>query len=131
MSAHTRESLATTTADFLNAFNIGDLDGVMSHFASDGVYEEFNGRRSQGLEAVRAAFAPQFAGEFGEMKFIDEDLLVDPAAGKVMASWRCTLEVNGAPTSWRGLDAMSFDDQGKITHKLTYAKAKAPLFEAG
>ena len=63
------------------------------------------------------------------MKFIDEDLMVDPVAGKVMASWRCTLEVKGQPTSWRGLDAMTFDDDGKITHKLTYAKTKAPLFE--
>jgi hypothetical protein len=46
-----------------------------------------------------------------------------------MASWRCTLEVKGEPTSWRGLDAMTFDADGKITHKLTYAKTKAPLFE--
>lgn len=125
---HTRESLADLTASFIGAFNTNDLDGVMDHFADDGIYEEFNGTRSTGLEAVRAAFAPQFAGAFGEMKFVDEDLIVDPLAGKVMASWTCTLEVKGEPASWRGLDAMTFDDDGKITHKLTYAKAKAPLF---
>jgi len=125
---HTRESLAQTTADFMNAFNTNDLDGVMSHFANDGVYEEFNGKRSAGLDAVRAAFAPQFDGQFGEMKFIDEDLMIDAVAGKVMASWTCTLELKGAPTAWRGLDAMTFNSDAKITHKLTYAKAKAPLF---
>lgn len=129
MSEHTRESLAERTADFMAAFNSMDLDAVMSHFADDGIYEEFNGRLSTGRDAVRAAFTPQFEGAFGAMKFIDEDLMVDAAAGKVMASWRCTLEVKGEPTSWRGLDALTFDADGKITHKLTYAKAKTPLFE--
>ena len=125
--AHTRESLAEITASFMQAFNTNDLDGVMAHFADDGVYEEYNGTRSVGLDAVRAAFAPQFDGAFGEMKFIDEDLIIDPVAGKVMASWTCTLEARGEPAAWRGLDAMTFDDDGKITHKLTYAKAKALL----
>ena len=129
MSDHTRESLAARTADFMAAFNSMDLDGVMSHFAEDGIYEEFNGTQSKGPDAVRAAFAPQFEGTFGDMKFIDEDLMVDADAGKVMASWRCALEVRGKPTSWRGLDAMTFNADGKITHKLTYAKTKAPLFE--
>ena len=126
--AHTRESLAEITASFMQAFNTNDLDGVMAHFADDGIYEEFNGTLSTGLDAVRAAFAPQFAGAFGEMKFIDEDLIIDPQAGKVMASWTCTLEVKGEPAAWRGLDAMTFDADGNITRKLTYAKAKAPLF---
>ncbi len=125
---HTREQLAALTADFLSAFNTNDLDKTMSFFADDGVYEEFNGTMNRGTEAVRASFAPQFAGAFGDMKFLDEDLIVDAEAGKVMASWTCTLEVKGQPTAWRGLDAMTFDDQGRITHKLTYAKTKAPLF---
>ncbi|MEM7095440.1 MAG: nuclear transport factor 2 family protein [Actinomycetota bacterium] len=126
--AHTRESLAAITADFLGAFNANDLDGVMSHFAHDGVYEEYNGTRSVGLDAVRAAFTPQFEGAFGEMKFLDEDLIVDAEAGKVMASWTCSFESKGQPLAWRGLDAMTFDDDGKITHKLTYAKAKSLQF---
>ena len=128
MASLSREELATITADFLSAFNENDLDRMMSFFAEDGVYEEFNGVRSVGLDEVRAAFAPQFAGAFGDMKFLDEDLIVDAETNKVMASWTCTLEVKGQPTSWRGLDAMTFDDNGKLTHKLTYAKAKAPLF---
>lgn len=128
MASMTREELAKITADFLGAFNTNDLDKTMSFFADDGVYEEFNGKMSRGLDAVRAAFAPQFDGAFGEMKFLDEDLIVDSEARKVMASWTCTLEVKGQPTAWRGLDAMTFNEQGKLTHKLTYAKTKAPLF---
>jgi len=125
----TRDELVTLTADFMDAFNTADLDRMMSFFADDGLYDEFNNRVSNGYDAVREAFRPQFEGAFGEMKFIDEDLIVDAETNKVMASWRCTLEVKGEPTSWRGLDAITFNDDGKITHKLTYAKAKAPLFE--
>jgi hypothetical protein len=62
------------------------------------------------------------------MKFLDEDLFIDADTGKVMASWRCTLEVKGEPTSWRGLDLLHFDGD-KLVYKGTYAKAKAPLFE--
>ena len=37
------------------------------------------------------------------------------------------IEVKGEPTAWQGLDILHVED-GLITHKLTYAKAKAPLF---
>lgn len=123
-----RNKLAELTADFLDAFNTNDLDKTVGFFAPDGIYEEFNGAMNTGHDAVRAAFAPQFEGNFGEMKFIDEDLIVDAETNKVMASWRCTLEVKGQPTSWRGLDAITFNEQGQVTRKLTYAKAKSPLF---
>lgn len=124
-----REQIADVTASFLEAFNTNDLDAMMSHFADDGVYEEFNGKTSQGLEDVRAAFGPQFEGAFGQMKFIDEDLVIDPSNNKAVASWRCTLSVKGEPTSWRGLDFITYNEDGKVTHKLTYAKTKAPAFE--
>jgi len=123
-----REELTEITRRFLDAFNREDLDAVMEFFADDGIYDEFNGKRNVGKAAIRAAFVPQFTGAFGTMRFLDEDLFVDVAAGKVMASWRCTLTVKGQPTSWRGLDLLHFAD-GKVVQKLTYAKAKYPLFE--
>lgn len=123
-----REELRSLTTEFLDAFNQADLDRMMSFFAPEGaVYDEFNGTQSSGIEAIRAAFAPQFAGAFGEMKFLDEDLFIDADTGKVMASWRCTLEVKGQPTSWRGLDLLHWEGD-KLVRKLTYAKAKVPLF---
>lgn len=124
-----RNKLAELTADFIDAFNTNDLDKTVGFFAPEGIYEEFNGTMNVGPEAVRAAFAPQFEGAFGQMKFIDEDLIVDAETNKVMASWRCTLAVKGEPTSWRGLDAITFDEQGRVTRKLTYAKARSPLFD--
>lgn len=124
-----REELRQLTTEFLDAFNRNDLDGVMSYFADDGaVYDEFDGTANEGLDAIRAAFTPQFSGAFGDMKFLDEDLFIDEVEGKVMASWRCTLEVKGQPTGWRGLDLIHWDGD-RITRKLTYAKAKAPLFD--
>lgn len=122
-----RAQLVALTRRFLNAFNRNDLDAVMGFFADDGVYDEFNGQRNVGKAAIRAAFEPQFTGRWGEMKFLDEDLFADAEAGKVMASWRCTLLMKGEPTSWRGLDLLHFRD-GKLVQKLTYAKAKSPLF---
>lgn len=122
-----RSELASLTANFMDAFNRADLDGMMAYFHPDGVYDEFNGHRAEGFDAVREAFRPQFEGAFGEMKFLDEDLFIDADTGKVMASWRCTLDVKGEPTSWRGLDLLHFQGD-KVVYKGTYAKAKAPLF---
>lgn len=122
-----RTELVALTRRFLDAFNRNDLDAVMGFFADDGVYDEFNGRRSVGKAAISAALEPQFNGRWGEMKFLDEDLFADAETGKVMASWRCTLTMKGEPTSWRGLDLLHFRGD-KLMQKLTYAKAKAPLF---
>ena len=123
-----RQQLVELTTRFVDAFNRNDLDTVMSFFAEDAVYDEFNGTRNEGKKAIRAAFTPQFTGAFGKMQFIDEDLFVDADAGKVMASWCCTLEVKGRPTSWRGFDLLHFRG-GKLVQKLTYAKAKVPLLQ--
>ena len=123
-----RDELIDLTRRFVDAFNREDLDAVMAFFADDAVHDEFNGRRNVGKDAIRAAFQPQFSGAFGAMRFLDEDLFADAESGKVMASWRCTLAIKGEPTSWRGLDLLYFAD-GKIAAKLTYAKARAPLFQ--
>jgi ketosteroid isomerase-like protein len=123
-----RKLLHHLTTSFMDAFNRNDLDTVMSFFTDDAVYDEFNGKRNEGKAAIRAAFTPQFTGAFGSMQFLDEDLFIDSDTGKVMASWRCTLSVKGQPTSWRGLDLLHFRGE-KLVQKLTYAKAKVPLFE--
>ena len=122
-----RAHLVDLTRRFLEAFNRNDLDAVMAFFSDDAVYDEFNGRRNVGKPAIRDAFEPQFTGRWGEMKFLDDDLFADAESGKVMASWRCTLSMKGEPTAWRGLDLLHFKGD-KLVGKLTYAKAKTPLF---
>ncbi len=122
-----RAKLIDLTRRFTDAFNRNDLEAVMSYFSDDGIYDEFNGKRSCGKAAIRAAFTPQFTGAFGRMEFLEDDLFVDEEAGKAMISWRCTLSIKGQPTSWRGLDLLHFVGECLVM-KQTYAKAKAPLF---
>ena len=120
-----REALARLTRDFTDSFNRDDLDAVMSYFAEDAVYDEFDGRRHVGIAAIRAAFVPQFRGDFGRIRFHEEDLFVDPAAGRALISWTCTLEREGKTRAWRGLDVLHVRD-GRIVVKETYAKAERP-----
>ena len=123
-----RAKLIDLTRRFTAAFNRNDLDTVMAFFADHSVYDEFNGKRNRGKRAIRAAFEPQFTGAFGDMKFLEDDIFVDTEAGKAMISWRCTLSVKGKLISWRGLDLLHFAGE-RLIMKLTYTKAKAPLFD--
>ena len=105
-----------------------DLEGVLTFLAEDAVYEEYTGTINPGHAAIRAAFVPQFRGDFGKMRFESEDLFVDAETGKALIRWVCTLETRRGPGGWRGLDILHVKD-GRVTHKLTYAKAKVPLIE--
>jgi ketosteroid isomerase-like protein len=98
----------------------------MSFMAEEAVYDEFNGTINRGTAAIRAAFEPQFRGDYGKLRFHTEDLFVDAAAGKALIRWLCTLETKRGPSAWRGLDIIHVE-HGRITEKLTYAKAKVPL----
>jgi ketosteroid isomerase-like protein len=122
-----RDALRRLTLDFTEAFNENDLGAVMSYFAENATYDQFNDEPAQGIDAIQDAFEPQFKGAFGQMQFLEEDLFVDAEARKTLVSWTCTLETKDGSAGWRGLDILHFDDTGKITHKLTYAKAEVPL----
>ena len=111
---------------FTDAFNRDDLDGVMALMAEDAIYDEFNGTRNVGKAAIRAAFVPQFRGDYGKLRFHTEDLFVDAVAGKALIRWLCTLDTKRGPAGWRGLDILHVKN-GLVTEKHTYAKAKAPL----
>jgi|RhiMetdeSRZDD1v2_1073273.scaffolds.fasta_scaffold574957_2 ketosteroid isomerase-like protein len=124
-----RKRLEQLVIDFTDAFNRDDLDGVMGYLAEDAVYDEFNGTTNRGQAAIRAAFEPQFRGDFGKLRFHTEDLFVDPVAGKALIRWLCTLDTKRGPAGWRGLDILHVKD-GRITEKHTYAKAQVPLLKA-
>ncbi len=125
-SSSKRAEIKDLTLRFTDAFNRDDLDGVMSYFAEDAIYDEFNGTRNEGKAAIRAAFESLFNGELGTVRFIEDDLFVDGETGKSMISWECTLTTPERSGGWRGLDLLHFVD-GKLVQKLTYAKAERPL----
>ena len=121
-----RATLEDLVIRFTDAFNRNDLDGVMAFMADDAVYEEFTGVINHGRDAIRAAFVPQFRGDYGKMRFETEDLFVDADTGRALIRWVCRLETKRGPAGWRGLDILHVAG-GRVTHKLTYAKAKVPL----
>ncbi len=125
-----REVLEKLVIDFTEAFNHEDLDEVMSYFADDALYDEFNGVRHHGTAAIRAAFAPLLRGDFGRARFRTEDMFIEPGqepgTGKAMIRWLLTLEEETRAGGWRGLDILHFEG-GRLVEKHTYAKTRLPL----
>ncbi|MDA0652079.1 MAG: nuclear transport factor 2 family protein [Proteobacteria bacterium] len=121
-----RAALEHLVIDFTEAFNREDIDEVMSYFADDALYDEFNDVRHVGKDAIRAAFEPQFAGAYGRLRFHTEDMFLDVEVGKAMIRWVLTLEEDARQGAYRGLDILHFEN-GKLTEKHTYCKAKIPL----
>lgn len=113
--------------EFTEAFNRDDLEAVMAFFAADAFYDEFHGRRSVGREAIRAVFEPQFAGDFGVIRFEIEDVFAEAETGKALVRWLCVVEKGGRRRAWRGLDLLRFRGR-EIVEKETYAKAPVPDF---
>ena len=127
-----RAALEKLAIDFTEAFNREDIDEVMSYFADDAIYDEFNAVLHQGKAAIRDAFIPQFRGDFGRMRFHTEDMFVElgsePDTGKALIRWLLTVEEEGRAGGWRGLDILRFE-QGRLTEKHTYAKARSPMVD--
>jgi uncharacterized protein (TIGR02246 family) len=125
----TRAELEDLVRRFTDAFNRDDVDGVLALMTDDAVYDEFNGTRSVGKPAIRAAFEPQFRGDYGTIRFLVEDVFADASTQKAMVRWRCTLERDGMTRGWRGLDLLHFE-HGLVKEKHTYAKADVPRLES-
>ena len=143
--------LAQTIDAFVAAFNEPgpDLDRVLSFFAEDARYLPGHGPELRGRAAIRAEFAPQFAGRYGAMTFDVYDQVIDETRRRATIRWACRLDLTGAHgrrailplrllararyrgrIQWHGLDVFHFDSAGQITGKFTYATFRLPLMEA-
>jgi uncharacterized protein (TIGR02246 family) len=142
------QPIATVLDAFTSAFNRNDLDAVMAAFADDAEYLPGDGAMHRGIAAIRQAFAPQFSGAYGVMRFDPEDQLIDERARKAALRWICRHDFTGAHGSrmprllklalrarhgtrvgWHGVDIFHFDTAGKITGKYTYANYHRPRLQ--
>ncbi len=133
---------------FMQTFNDGDLEAMLACLAEGALYCEIEGAEHRGKSAIRRAFAPQFAGELGKIRFDVTEVVVDPDARKAAVTWICRMDVRGEHGSnvplhmrlllslvyggrfgFRGVDVLHFDDEGKVTAKLAHSKAGRPLLK--
>lgn len=71
-----------TITKFAEAFNLNDLDRVMTFFSEDAIYEPGDGKSHKGGAQIRAAFAPQFNGVYGVCR---HDISQSKSVGPIMA----------------------------------------------
>lgn len=146
MPVNSESTLRTSIDQFVEAFNVNDLDRVMTFFAADAVYKPGDGKVYSGPAEIRQAFAPQFAGAFGTMRFDEYDRLLDAPNSKVAIRWICRHDLTGARSAglvftlqnllarvlvgprfgWEGIDVFHFNNASKIVGKFTYANYLRP-----
>ncbi len=120
--------LMDLTNRFVDAFNRQDLDGVVSFFSEDAVYEDSRGGAHTGHAAIRSAFEPLLNGARGRIHFDAEDFFAEVETDKVMTSWRLHMEIDGKQVSMRGLDLLHFKGD-RLVRKLAYCKSASPTLD--
>ena len=123
-----RQELLALTDQFVDAFNRMNLDAVVSFFSENAVYEDSSGGRHVGHEAIRTAFEPVVGGSRGRIRFDGEDVFAEVETGKVLASWRLSLDKDGDVSVIRGIDVLEFQGN-KLAKKLAYMKVDKPHLE--
>ena len=136
----TAAQIKDTITKFTDAFNVNDLDRVMTFFSDDAVYEPGDGRTHRGKAEIRAAFEPQFNGAYGALRFDERDMVIDVENRKAAFRWVSRHDIShmkprglsmtlgkivvrlvvGDRFGWQGVDVFHFDANGKIKGKFTY-----------
>ena len=123
-----RDQLIKLTNELVDAFNRMNLDDVVAFFAEDGIYEDSTGGTHVGHDAIRTAFEPLVGGSRGKIRFDGEDVFIEIDSGKVLASWRLTLDKDGEISVIRGIDILEFEAD-KLKKKMAYMKVDKPHLE--
>lgn len=109
---------------FAEAWNRHDLDALMSMMTDDCVFEasagpEVNGQRSEGREAVRAAYAAVFAA-FPDAQWRNPRHFI--AGNRAVSEWTFTgTQRDGTQVTVNGCDLFTVRD-GQIAVKNSYRK---------
>ena len=126
----TREEIKTALKKWNQAWDNHDLDGVMSLFHDDVLFENWTGAKVEGKENLYQAWAP-WLKHHGGFRFSEEETFIDEHEQKVVYCWvlDCpSFETGyaGRPEKRRGVDVIHFED-GKIIKKLTYCKTTVEI----
>ena len=109
------------------AFDRHDLDAIMAYFVDDCVFEtprgdEAWGRRVEGRDAVRAAFADRFAG-IPDVRYTDDSHFV--AGDRGLSEWLLSgTTMDGQRIEVRGCDIWTFRGD-KIAVKNSFWKIRS------
>jgi len=117
--------LRSLVINWMETWNLHDLDGIMGLFHEDGSFENWTTGSIRGKERLRQAWEPWFA-EDKDFIFTIEDLFVDEDEQKVVCQWKLEWPSREGPFRGkremrRGVDVIHFND-GKIILKCTYSK---------
>jgi len=108
------------------AFDAHDLDGILSHFADDAVFEgprgpDRWGQRFVGIQEIRDAFAARISG-IPDIRYRDDEHFVDGDRGA--SEWTLSgTTTTGQRIEIRGCDLWTFRD-GKVVKKDSYWKVR-------
>jgi ketosteroid isomerase-like protein len=128
MMTDRKKELLALTNKFVDAFNRMNLNDVVATFAEHGIYEDSTGGRHVGHDAIRAAFEPLVGGSRGKIHFEGEDTFVETENGKVLTSWRLSIDDGTRISTIRGVDVLQFDGE-KLIKKQAYMKVDKPHLE--
>jgi ketosteroid isomerase-like protein len=123
------DALVNLLERFADAWNRHDLDELMSMMTPDGVFEasagnEVDGQRSEGQQAVRAAYAAVF-DTFPDAHWANARHFVNGNRG--VSEWTFTgTQKDGKRVEVTGCDLFSFRD-GKIAIKNSYRKNRPAM----
>jgi len=108
------------------AFDAHDLDGILSHFADDAVFEgprgpDRWGQHFVGIQEIRDAFAARISG-IPDIRYRDDEHFVDGDRGA--SEWTLSgTTTTGQRIEIRGCDLWTFRD-GKVVKKDSYWKIR-------
>lgn len=108
------------------AFDRHDLDGIMTHFAEDAVFDSPRGpdrwgQRFVGVDQIREAFAGRFSG-IPDVRYQDDDHFADGDRGASEWTLSGTM-LDGQRIEVRGCDLWTMRD-GKIVKKDSFWKIR-------
>jgi ketosteroid isomerase-like protein len=113
----------------IDGFKRRDADAIVAHFAEDCVFETprgttIDGTRIEGRDAIRDFFANRFA-TIPDVEYLDDTHFVSGDRGLTEFTTRGTLP-DGDRLHVRACDVWTFDAEGRITRKDSFAKVVEP-----